>query len=1058
MRRSGFLLPRVVLPLVLAVCLAAPGRAWANNLCSEVGASVAPNTVDQWWYYGFTINVTNNSAQALTLTTDTKFRIIGTSPHIYEAPLKLETTVAEGDTAALEFSRVRVCGCLDPGTYNPVLVLSGHDAGSNPFTETLTTTSNPVSVQAFTLVLGGFGISYSSQEMVATPNGALFSIAVVSSCNAPWGCSVGSDGSPYFDILQEDGSPLPAEYSEIMLSKAILLWAKPKPGVPIVMGKRYDAAIDFDKHPPYCPLNPPGTSVGARFDPHMRFDTDTNLSLTSASADVTDFVGGSPFHVQASVSNPKEYGVSIDYAADKTKLKVVHDGLDVTDQFTITSQPPPTGVGSLGSGTVTFLVELNHAVPAGTYTIYPTIGSCCGAYDGANIITLTGSVDGEHTTPQVACSVNIHPVVELDLTGSGTGIVIVNGTERAFPWSGAFAPGSSVTLEAVPATATGWVFGGWSGDLSGSTNPAVLVMDGNKAVAAQFVPRSDVHQVIEAWRGGGFNQPWSVSADPADGSCWVADTYNNQVVHLAADGTELWRGGGFYRPSCVSVNPTDGSCWVADYTHTQVVHLAQDGTELFRSGQFYYPHSVSVNSSDGSCWVADYHNNRVVHLAEDGTVLWQGGGFNYPLSVSVNPSDGSCWVVDYGNNQVAHLADDGSELWRGGGFTHPYCVSVNPSDGSCWVADTNNRQVVHLAEDGSELWRGGFSWPMRVCVNPNDNSCWVIDYSEVVHLADDGVQLWRGGGLNLPLSVSVNPTDGSCWVADTRNNQVVHLVILGVPGIPSSLTATAVSNGQINLTWHDNSTNESGFKIERSLTGVWGSWSEIALVGANVTSYQNIGLAPATRYYYRVRAYNGVGYSAYSNTANAKTYLLAAPSSLAATVVSDTHINLSWTQTTIGETGFAIERAPTSGGTWVQIKTVGANVVTYANTGLTANTTYFYRVRAYKAGIGYSAYSNVALAHTYLLAAPSNLVATVVSDTQINLSWTQTAIGETGFAIERAPTSGGTWVQIATVPADSTTYQNIGLTANTTYYYRVRAYKAGVGYSAYSNVVSATTS
>ena len=56
--------------------------------------------------------------------------------------------------------------------------------------------------------------------------------------------------------------------------------------------------------------------------------------------------------------------------------------------------------------------------------------------------------------------------------------------------------------------------------------------------------------------------------NPTDGSCWVADTGNSQVVHLSSAGAELWRSatGEFDRSSrpSVSVNPTDGSCWVAD--------------------------------------------------------------------------------------------------------------------------------------------------------------------------------------------------------------------------------------------------------------------------------------------------------------------------------------------------------------------------------------------------------------------------------------------------------------------------------------------------------------
>jgi hypothetical protein len=91
-----------------------------------------------------------------------------------------------------------------------------------------------------------------------------------------------------------------------------------------------------------------------------------------------------------------------------------------------------------------------------------------------------------------------------------------------------------------------------------------------------------------------------------------------------------------------------------------------------------------------------------------------------------------------------------------------------------------------------------------------------------------------------------------------------------IPAAPSGLTATAVSQTQINLAWTDNSSNEDGFKIERSPNGN-SSWSQIATVGPNITTYSNTGLNKNTRYHYRVRAYNVLGNSAYSNTANART-------------------------------------------------------------------------------------------------------------------------------------------------------------------------------------------
>jgi N-acetyl-anhydromuramyl-L-alanine amidase AmpD len=201
-----------------------------------------------------------------------------------------------------------------------------------------------------------------------------------------------------------------------------------------------------------------------------------------------------------------------------------------------------------------------------------------------------------------------------------------------------------------------------------------------------------------------------------------------------------------------------------------------------------------------------------------------------------------------------------------------------------------------------------------------------------------------------------------------------------VPAAPSGLAATTASSSQINLTWNDNSSNESGFKIERA-TASGGPWTQIAINGANDRTYSSTGLKSLTTYYYRVRAYNSAGNSGYTGVDSAKTDGVppAAPSNLAATAVSTSQINLTWTQNSSDETGFKIERATSSGGTYTQIATVGANVTSYSNTGLSSSSTYYYRVRSYNSW-GNSAYSGVDSATT----ANSPPVLTAIANRTVN--------------------------------------------------------------------------
>ena len=184
------------------------------------------------------------------------------------------------------------------------------------------------------------------------------------------------------------------------------------------------------------------------------------------------------------------------------------------------------------------------------------------------------------------------------------------------------------------------------------------------------------------------------------------------------------------------------------------------------------------------------------------------------------------------------------------------------------------------------------------------------------------------------------------------------------PAAPSSLNAAAVSTAEIELVWADNSSNETGFSIERSPNGL-SSWQQIATVSDNASSFTDSGLPPGTPFFYRVAAYNLNGNSGFSNTASAATVeaLPESPSNLLATPAFSDQIDLSWQDNSSNETGFKIERSPDGYEPWTQIAAPAGNVTVYGDNSVDPGTTYYYRVFSYNSA-GTSGFSNTAVATT----------------------------------------------------------------------------------------------
>lgn len=269
------------------------------------------------------------------------------------------------------------------------------------------------------------------------------------------------------------------------------------------------------------------------------------------------------------------------------------------------------------------------------------------------------------------------------------------------------------------------------------------------------------------------------------------------------------------------------------------------------------------------------------------------------------------------------------------------------------------------------------------------------------------------------------------------------------PAAPTGLSASAASSSEIDLVWNDNSGNETGFKIERCTGAGCANFAEIATVGAGATSYRNSGLSASTAYSYIVRAFNSGGTSEAAGPASATTLaepLPSAPASLAASPVSSSQINLSWTNDSSNATGIEIERCMGPNcAVFAKIADVSGTATSYSDQGLSANTAYTYRVRAYNAG-GASGYSNSASATT-LAAGSIQLSATgykVQGLQKADLSWS----GATSASVE-VKRNGAV---IATVTNTGAYTDHINRRGSGTYTYQV----CEAGTSACSNQVTVT--
>lgn len=234
-------------------------------------------------------------------------------------------------------------------------------------------------------------------------------------------------------------------------------------------------------------------------------------------------------------------------------------------------------------------------------------------------------------------------------------------------------------------------------------------------------------------------------------------------------------------------------------------------------------------------------------------------------------------------------------------------------------------------------------------------------------------------------------------------------------------------------------------------TGTWYNYFDLGTEFIATSTNQPIQLqAGEVRYY--------TNFKLPAPAPNLTPYLgpFAFPAGLTATALSANGIKLDWTDAATNETGVRILRSTSLNGTYAVIATLGANVLTFNDSGLSANTQYFYKVETFNTfGVKQSNTANATTTATVInpANAPTNLTIASQTTTAVNLTWTDASTDETNFLVQRSVTDANNFTDLAVLTANTTAYIDNAVTIGSTYFYRVCARKAGAN-NACSNQVT----
>jgi sugar lactone lactonase YvrE/4-amino-4-deoxy-L-arabinose transferase-like glycosyltransferase len=321
--------------------------------------------------------------------------------------------------------------------------------------------------------------------------------------------------------------------------------------------------------------------------------------------------------------------------------------------------------------------------------------------------------------------------------------------------------------------------------------------------------RKDV--VAQLWDYGSIASTTPVQADPYEGKQLPVNA--DQVI-----GSTGAQPGQFQSPRDLAIAP-DGTLYVADTSNNRIQHLAADGSVLQAwgsfaditkgeapGGTFFEPWGIAVGA-DGSVYVADTWNHRIQKFTAEGQFLNMWGYFGQadtpfaiwgPRDIAID-SKGDLFVTDTGNKRVVVYDADGNYVTQFGSvglepgqFDEPVGIAVD-KEGVVYIADTWNQRIQVMIADASGNYLPLNNWEVVAWYGQsldnkpflavdNNGNLYTTDPEgyRVLHFTTTGIFVNYFGdygtgtnGFNLPTGIIVDEK-GGVWIADAGNGRIMH--------------------------------------------------------------------------------------------------------------------------------------------------------------------------------------------------------------------------------------------------------------------------------------------